>query len=134
MRKPGISGRQVQYLKKAVREQGDGAVIHGNPGRHPAGVTAEAVRASRPEKKRAIPQGFLSRIFGNRLRNASGYKPAIPACPVFLEPVQNPPFSLFSCFPPFFPFFSAKLKQNGKSTPYRGYLNIMEDNDYATKP
>jgi transposase len=27
-----------------VREQGDGAVIHGNAGRHPANVTDEAIR------------------------------------------------------------------------------------------
>jgi hypothetical protein len=52
--------------------------------------------------------------------------------------IKIPPFSLFSrfsCFfPVFSPFFPAKLKQNGKSTPYRGgYQNIMEDNDYATK-
>jgi hypothetical protein len=32
-------------LKKAVREQGYGAVIHGNSGRHPANVTGEAIRA-----------------------------------------------------------------------------------------
>jgi hypothetical protein len=33
-----------------------------------------------------------------------------------------PQFHFFRVFPPFFP---AKLKQNGKSTPYRGYLNIL---------
>jgi transposase len=44
-RKLGMSGRWVKRLKKAVREQGDGAVIHGNSGRHPAHVTGEAIRA-----------------------------------------------------------------------------------------
>jgi transposase len=43
-RKLGISARRVKSMKKAVREQGDGAVIHGNSGRHPANVTSEAVR------------------------------------------------------------------------------------------
>jgi transposase-like protein len=54
-RKLGISGRQVQYLKKAVREQGDGAVIHGNSGRHPVSVTAEAVRAKIIALKKSGP-------------------------------------------------------------------------------
>jgi anti-sigma regulatory factor (Ser/Thr protein kinase) len=44
-RKLGISTRRVKNLKKAVREQWDGAVIHGNSGRHPANVTGEAIRA-----------------------------------------------------------------------------------------
>jgi transposase-like protein len=35
-KKLGISTRQV---KKAVREKGEGAVIHGNFGRHPANYT-----------------------------------------------------------------------------------------------
>jgi transposase len=32
----GISTRRVKHLKKAVREQGEEAVIHGNAERHPA--------------------------------------------------------------------------------------------------
>jgi transposase len=43
-RKLGVSTRRVKSLKKAVREQGDGAVIHGNSGRHPANVTGERIR------------------------------------------------------------------------------------------
>jgi transposase len=43
-RKLGISTRWVKHLKQAVREQGDGAVIHGNAGRHPANVTDEGIR------------------------------------------------------------------------------------------
>jgi transposase len=43
-RKLGVSTRRVKSLKKAVREQGDGAVIHGNSGRHPANLTDEAIR------------------------------------------------------------------------------------------
>ena len=43
-RKLGMSTRWVKHLKKAVREQGDGAVIHGNAGRHPANVTGEGIR------------------------------------------------------------------------------------------
>jgi transposase len=42
--KLGVSARRVKSLKKAVREQGDGAVIHGNSGRHPANVTDERIR------------------------------------------------------------------------------------------
>ena len=43
-RKPGIGTRRVKSLKRAVREEGDGAVIHGNAGRHPANATACALR------------------------------------------------------------------------------------------
>jgi transposase len=42
--KLGISARRVKHLKKAVRGQGDGAVIHGNAGRHPANVADEGIR------------------------------------------------------------------------------------------
>jgi hypothetical protein len=49
---------------------------------------------------------------------------SFPAPRVGLEPVQNPHSFAF------FPFFSAKLKQNGKA-PYIGYLK--EGNYYATK-
>jgi transposase len=51
--KLGISARRVKSLKKAVREQGDGAVIHGNSGRHPANVTDERIR----EKIIALKKG-----------------------------------------------------------------------------
>ncbi|MDR3356466.1 MAG: ISNCY family transposase [Spirochaetaceae bacterium] len=43
-KKLGMSTRWVKHLKKAVREQGDGAVIHGNAGRHPANASDEALR------------------------------------------------------------------------------------------
>jgi transposase len=43
-KKLGISTRWVKALKKAVREEGDGAVIHGNAGRHPANATDEGIR------------------------------------------------------------------------------------------
>ena len=43
-RKLGMSTRWLKHLKKAVREQGDGAVIHGNAGRHPVNATDEAIR------------------------------------------------------------------------------------------
>jgi transposase len=43
-KKLGISGRQVKRLKRAVREKGDGAVIHGNSGRHPANYKSEELR------------------------------------------------------------------------------------------
>jgi transposase len=43
-RRPGVSTRWVKSLKKAVREQGDGAVIHGNAGRHLASATDESIR------------------------------------------------------------------------------------------
>ncbi|GMO27930.1 MAG: hypothetical protein Ta2B_08480 [Termitinemataceae bacterium] len=40
----GISARRVKTLKKAVREHGDGAVIHGNSGRHPKNYTDDEIR------------------------------------------------------------------------------------------
>jgi hypothetical protein len=43
--KLGVSTRRVKQLKKEVREQGNGAVIHGNSWRHPANATGEAIRA-----------------------------------------------------------------------------------------
>jgi transposase len=43
-RKLGVSTRWVKHLKKTVREQGNGAVIHGNSGRHPENLTDEALR------------------------------------------------------------------------------------------
>jgi hypothetical protein len=43
-KKPGISPRRVKHLRKAVREQGDGGVIHGNAGRHPGNDVGKAVR------------------------------------------------------------------------------------------
>jgi transposase len=54
-RKLGASTRQIKRLKKDVREQGGGAVIHGNPGRHPANVTSEAVRAKITALKKSGP-------------------------------------------------------------------------------
>lgn len=39
-----ISARRVKTLKKAVGEQGDGAVIHGNSKRHPANHTDDEIR------------------------------------------------------------------------------------------
>jgi transposase len=39
-----LSERRVKQLKRAYREQGDGAVIHGNSGRHPANYKPEALR------------------------------------------------------------------------------------------
>jgi hypothetical protein len=42
--KPGVSTRRVKSLKKAVREQGDGVVIHGNRWKHPVNTADEAVR------------------------------------------------------------------------------------------
>jgi transposase len=44
-RKLGVSTQRVKNLKKAVREQGNGAVIQGNSGRHPSHGTSEAIRA-----------------------------------------------------------------------------------------
>jgi hypothetical protein len=52
-RKPGVSAWRVKALKKAVREQGDGAVIHGNAGRHPVNATGEKIR----EKITALKTG-----------------------------------------------------------------------------
>jgi hypothetical protein len=42
--KLGISTRWVKHLKKAAREQGEGAVIHGNAGRHPDRAADEGIR------------------------------------------------------------------------------------------
>ena len=40
-----ISERQVKRLKRAVREKGDGAVIHGNSARHPSNYKDEELRS-----------------------------------------------------------------------------------------
>jgi transposase len=48
-----VSERRVKYLKKAVREHGDGAVIHGNSGRHPANYKGAELRARIVELKRS---------------------------------------------------------------------------------
>jgi transposase len=39
-----LSERRVKQLKRAFQEQGAGAVIHGNSGRHPANATSETLR------------------------------------------------------------------------------------------
>ncbi|MFP3090299.1 helix-turn-helix domain-containing protein, partial [Treponema sp. TIM-1] len=54
-RKLGMSTRWVKSLKKAVREQGDGAVIHGNAGRHPANTTDEGIRKKILALKKSEP-------------------------------------------------------------------------------
>ncbi|GMO42678.1 MAG: hypothetical protein Ta2F_18560 [Termitinemataceae bacterium] len=43
-RRLGISTRHVKRLKKAVCEHGDGAVVHGNSGRHPANYRDDELR------------------------------------------------------------------------------------------
>jgi transposase len=54
-RKLGMSSRWVKHLKKAVREQGGGAVIHGNAGRHPANAADEALRNKIIALKKGAP-------------------------------------------------------------------------------
>jgi transposase len=39
-----LSERRIKQLKKQFREQGEGAVVHGNAGKHPANYTGEALR------------------------------------------------------------------------------------------
>jgi transposase len=39
-----LSGRRIKQLKKQFREQGEGAVIHENAGKHPANYTGEELR------------------------------------------------------------------------------------------
>jgi transposase len=39
-----LSERRIKQLNKQFREQGEGAVIHGNAGKHPANYTGEALR------------------------------------------------------------------------------------------
>jgi transposase len=51
--KLGVSTRQVKRLKKNAGEQGGGAVIHGNSGRHPASATGEAIRAKTTALKKS---------------------------------------------------------------------------------
>jgi hypothetical protein len=50
-----MSSRWVKHLKKAVREQGDGAVIHWNAGRHPVNTTNEAIRKKIVALKKGEP-------------------------------------------------------------------------------
>jgi len=40
----GLTERRVKQLKKAYKEQGESAVIHGNSGRHPVNFTDETLR------------------------------------------------------------------------------------------
>jgi transposase len=44
-RRLNLSTRRIKQLKKAFREQGINAVLHGNSGRHPANYTGEHLRA-----------------------------------------------------------------------------------------
>jgi hypothetical protein len=64
--KLGISSRWVKALKKAVREHGDGVVIHGSAhaasGQHHRRGPAE--KEYRVEKKRYIPQGQFHPLSG----------------------------------------------------------------------
>jgi transposase len=39
-----LSERHIKRLKRRVREEGEGAVIHGNSGKHPANYTGEGLR------------------------------------------------------------------------------------------
>jgi transposase len=50
-----LSGRHVKRLKRRVREEGGGAVIHGNSGKHPANYTDEGLRSRIIALKRSIP-------------------------------------------------------------------------------
>ncbi|MDR3342139.1 MAG: helix-turn-helix domain-containing protein [Treponema sp.] len=43
-RRLGLSKRRVKQLKRQVREEGEGSVIHGNAGKHPANYTDEVLR------------------------------------------------------------------------------------------
>jgi len=52
-RKLKLSTRRIKQLKKAFREQGINAVIHGNSGRHPANFTDEKLRAKIINLKRS---------------------------------------------------------------------------------
>jgi transposase len=53
-RRLNLSARRVKQLKKAFREQGEIAVIHGNSGRHPANYTEEALRAKTITLKKSV--------------------------------------------------------------------------------
>ena len=48
-----LSHRRIKQLKKAFREQGETAVIHGNSGRHPANFTEEKLREKIMSLKRS---------------------------------------------------------------------------------
>ena len=54
-----LGARRVKQLKKAFREQGSSAVIHGNCGRHPANYTDEKLRET------------LNSLFNQRFHNFS---------------------------------------------------------------
>jgi transposase len=43
-RRLNLSARRIKQLKKAYREQGESALIHGNSGRHPVNYTEEKLR------------------------------------------------------------------------------------------
>jgi hypothetical protein len=50
-----LSGRHIKRLKRRVREESDGVVIHGNSGKHPANCTDEGPRSRIIALKRSIP-------------------------------------------------------------------------------
>jgi transposase len=53
-RRLNLSARRVKQLKKAYREQGETAVIHGNSGRHPANYTDEELRSKIITLKKSV--------------------------------------------------------------------------------
>jgi transposase len=66
-KKLGISERQVKRLKRAVRETGDGAVIHGNSGRHPANYTDDKLRCSLINLKKSEAYGETNFMYFREL-------------------------------------------------------------------
>jgi len=54
----GMSRRQVQRLRRAVRQRGPGAVVHGNAKRAPANRCSDTVRAKVVKLARTKYQGF----------------------------------------------------------------------------
>ncbi|MDR3301474.1 MAG: hypothetical protein LBT01_02950 [Spirochaetaceae bacterium] len=48
-----LSERRVKQIKRAVRETGDGAVVHAGSGRHPSNYTPEALRQAIIDLKRS---------------------------------------------------------------------------------
>ncbi|MDR0376909.1 MAG: hypothetical protein LBH70_03860 [Spirochaetaceae bacterium] len=67
-RRLGVSVRRIKSLKTAVRERGDGAVIHGNAGRRPANATDEPIRKKIIGLKKVIHEAVPKFQCWNSLR------------------------------------------------------------------
>jgi hypothetical protein len=70
----------LKPLKKAVRERGDGAVMYGNSGWHPADVTSEAIRVKITALKKMRCINALSFVYFRELPAKRGRIQIVYTC------------------------------------------------------